>query len=64
MLATCDSLNGDVYLWNDATRQTAIWTNPSGSGNQWGCAVAFSPDGAILAETIGGTSIYLWPVAG
>jgi WD40 repeat protein len=64
MLATCDSLNGDIYLWNDATRQTAIRTDPSGLGNNWGCAVAFSPDGAVLAETIGGTSIYLWPVAG
>jgi WD40 repeat protein len=63
MLATCDSLNGDIYLWNDATRQTAIRTDPSGSTNNWGCAVAFSPDGALLAETIGGTSIYLWPVA-
>jgi WD40 repeat protein len=62
-LATCDSLNGDIYLWNDATRQTAIRTDPSGSDNNWGCAVAFSPDGAILAETIGGTSIYLWPAA-
>jgi WD40 repeat protein len=61
-LATCDSLNGDIYLWNDATHQTGVRTDPSSSRNDWGCSVAFSPDGGTLAESIGGSTIYLWRV--
>jgi hypothetical protein len=61
-LATCDSLNGDIYLWNDVTHQTGTRTDPSSSRNNWGCSVAFSPDGSTLAESIGGSTIYLWPL--
>jgi WD40 repeat protein len=63
-LAVADA-NGNIYLWDLATRRVTT-TVPASRVCEGGCAVAFSPDGAMLAvgESDGmGERIYLWDLS-
>ncbi len=51
--------NGQLFIWNTATRERTVLTDPRSYGVD---AVAFSPDGRMLATGDGNGKTYLWRV--
>ena len=67
-LAVADG-NGNIYVWDLRTRRVTA-TVPASSDCSLVCAIAFSPDGAMLAvghpepgAVFGAEDIYLWDLA-
>ena len=59
-LAAAD-YNGNIYLWDIATKKmTATLTDPGSKGVD---SVAYAPDGTTLAAADSNGNIYLWDIA-